>query len=373
MLPAGAVAVQAATEMAMDPYGGVLFGWRRGQPLSYRVWVGEPEPARAAPPGPRDTRLPRGDEQVHRLAASVAEGAVTDEERAVAVERFLKANYRYSLDSGVRIQTVDPVAWFLLEGRAGHCEFFAGAMVTMLRHLGVPARMVAGYNGGDLSPDRDQLVVREANAHAWVEVWLGPARGWTVFDPTPEVGVPRFGGPTGFERVRWIWQQLELVWDRRLLTFGFGEQLELVEGLGAALQRGLGVLRRPEVVVAGAAAMTGLLMLAAGRIWWRRRRVPGPTDGSRGPAVRAVRRLARSLIPVGGIVPPSATVRDIGRQAAAFWPGAAGPVAELVVRAEDELYGPRPTRASDPASVRRLWKAIRRGMTQRELSVAAGE
>ena len=135
----------------------------------------------------------------------------TNEARAVAVERFLQDNYTYSLNSGVRISSADPVAWFLLESREGHCEFFAGAMVVMLRQLGVPARMAAGYAGGDLSPDGDELVVREANAHAWVEVWLGAERGWVTFDPTPAVGVPGMGGVSGLERIRWAWQQLETV------------------------------------------------------------------------------------------------------------------------------------------------------------------
>ncbi|HSL18248.1 MAG TPA: transglutaminaseTgpA domain-containing protein [Methylomirabilota bacterium] len=366
MLPPGAIAVQAATEMAVDPYGGVLVGYRRGQPLSYRVWVGEPRPPEVAPPGPRDLRLPRSHEGVRQLALSVAGGARSNEAKAAAVERYLKANYRYSLESGVRIQTVDPVAWFLLEGGAGHCEFFAGAMVVLLRHLGVPARMVAGYNGGDVSPDGDQVVVREANAHAWVEVWLGAERGWEVFDPTPAVGVRGLSGVSGLERARWAWQQLELYWDRRLLTFGLGEQIELVEGLGAALQRGLETVRRREMAVTAAALAAGVLVLAAGAGLWRRRRPAGATTGpGRGPAGRAVRRLARTLVPVGGVVPPSATVRDIGRQAAAFWPRTAAPVAELVSRAEDELYGPDGGRA-DTAAVRRLWKAIRRGMRGRE-------
>jgi hypothetical protein len=110
----------------------------------------------------------------------------------------------------------------------------------------------------------------------------------------------------------------------------------------------------------------GVLVLAVAAHLWRRRRPAGATTGpGRGPAGRAVRRLDRTLIPVGGVVPPSATVRDIGRQAAAFWPRTAAPVADLVGRAEDELYGPGGRRA-DPAAVRRLWKAIRRGMRGRE-------
>ncbi|MGD8441550.1 MAG: transglutaminaseTgpA domain-containing protein, partial [Holophagae bacterium] len=203
MIPPGTIAVQAPTELALDPYGGLFFGYRRGEPLNYRIWVSGATPPRAAPPSARDTRLPRSDPRVRQLADQVAGNVVGAAARADAVERYLQANYRYALSSGIRIQTDDPVAWFLFDGREGHCEFFAGSMVVLLRHLGVPARMVAGYSGGDLSPDGDELVVRESNAHAWVEVWLGVERGWVTYDPTPAVGVPGLAGMTGAQRLRW--------------------------------------------------------------------------------------------------------------------------------------------------------------------------
>ena len=82
-----------------------------------------------------------------------------------------------------------------------------------------------------------------------------------------------------------------------------------------------------------------------------------------------VTRLARALIPVGGVVPPWATVRAIGRQAGSFWPQSARAVDELVARAERELYGVDGDRDVDPAEIRKLWKAIRRGMRSRELTV----
>lgn len=371
MLPPGAVAVQAATPMALDLYGGVLIGYRRGEPLSYRVWVGEPRPPRVAPPAARDVLLPRIHPEVRALTGSVAGDLGSARARADAIERFLQTEYRYSLDSGVRIHDVDPVAWFLLDGKEGHCEFFAGAMVVMLRHLGVPARMVAGYSGGDLAPDGDELVVREANAHAWVEAWLGAEQGWVAYDPTPPSGVPGLGGVGGAERIRWAWQQIELLWDQRLLSFGLGEQIDLVDGAVEWLRRGAeAARRRPEVIVVSVlAAVVSILLLAGVRWarqsrWWRTR-----SGRSRGPAGRAIGRLARALVPVGGVVPPWATVRSIGRQAAMFWPRSAAAVNELVERAEDELYGGVVPGGRDAAEIRTLWKRIRRGMKPRESTI----
>jgi hypothetical protein len=368
MLPPGAVAVQADTAMALDLYGGVLFGYRRGEPLHYRVWVGDPLPPPALPPSERDTRVPGVHPQVRELALSVAGNLEGAEARAKAIELFLQQNFRYTLESGVRIQSDDPVAWFLLEGGAGHCEFFAGAMVVMLRHLEIPARMAAGYSGGDVSPDLDEVVVREANAHAWVEVWLGEGRGWVTFDPTPPASVPQLGGASGLDRIRWAWQQMEMLWDRRLLTFGLGEQIDIIDGLTTAAHWVAEFLQRPTVLIGGAGLMAAVVAATLGLFWWRRRVRPWRSTSrkARGPASRAMVRLARALLPVGGVVPPSATVRVIGNQASDFWPQSQAPIGELVQRAEDELYGEDNGRNDDAAEVRLLWKRIRGGMKHRE-------
>lgn len=371
MLPPGAVAIQVATPVALDVYGGLLIGYRRGRPVSYKVWVGDPDPPPIAPPGPRDVLLPRDNPEVRALSQSVAGSLGSARARADAVERFLHTEYSYSLDSGIRITSVDPVAWFLLEGKAGHCEFFAGAMVVMLRHLEVPARMVGGYSGGDISPDGDELVVREANAHAWVEVWLGNDLGWVSYDPTPPIGVPGLGSVSGLERLRWIWQQAELLWDQKLLTFGLGEQLDLVEGLVEWIRAVPELIRRRSVILSAGVLVTVIVVVALLRLWWLKRIRPWRVGSkwTHGPASRAVNRLARALIPVGGIVPPWSTVRSIGRQAVAFWPQSAQAVEELVGRAEDELYGLDGHQESDPAEIRAMWKRIRSGMKHREMTV----
>jgi transglutaminase-like putative cysteine protease len=371
MLPPGAVALEVATPVAQDVYGGLLIGYRRGRPISYRVWVGEPAPPAAAAPGPRDLLLPRDNLEVRALSQSVAGDLGSARARADAVERFLQTDYDYSLDSGVLIHTVDPVAWFLLERKEGHCEFFAGAMVVMLRHLGVPARMVGGYSGGDISPDGDELVVREANAHAWVEAWLGDGLGWVSYDPTPPSGVPGLGSVSGWERARWAWQRAELLWDQKLLTFGLGEQLDLVEGFVEWIRAIPELMQRRSVATSMTVVAALIVAGSVLRLWWVRRVRPWRVGSRRthGPASRAVSRLARALIPVGGVVPPWSTVRSIGRQAAAFWPRSAPAVEELVARAEDELYGFDRPRSEDSAEVRELWKRIRQGMKNREMTI----
>jgi transglutaminase superfamily protein len=78
----------------------------------------------------------------------------------------------------------DPVDWFLFDVKIGYCEQFATAETLMLRSLGIPARLATGYSTGDYDPVLDQSIVRERDAHAWVEVWF-PNDGWVPVDPSP--------------------------------------------------------------------------------------------------------------------------------------------------------------------------------------------
>jgi hypothetical protein len=116
---------------------------------------------------------------------------------------------------------------FLFRTRRGHCEFFATAMVVMLRSQGIPARFVTGFLGAEENAFEGYYVVRQSNAHAWVEAWF-PDRGWQVFDPTPASG-----RPGAVERdlpllLSEVWDYMLFRWDRYVLTFGFYDQVQLL-------------------------------------------------------------------------------------------------------------------------------------------------
>lgn len=83
-----------------------------------------------------------------------------------------------------------PMDEFLFTTRKGFCEHYAGAFAFMMRSVGIPARIMAGYQGGEVSADGAYLIVRDSDAHAWVEVWL-PEKGWVQFDPTGAVAPER--------------------------------------------------------------------------------------------------------------------------------------------------------------------------------------
>jgi len=124
--------------------------------------------------------------QAQRLAFEVTKGTTNPFDLVMALTNYMQRSYRYTLDLP-RVPTGrDPVDWFLFDVKTGYCEQFATAETLMLRSLGIPARLATGYATGDYDPVLNQAVVREHDAHAWVEVWFS-GHGWVPVDPTPGV------------------------------------------------------------------------------------------------------------------------------------------------------------------------------------------
>jgi transglutaminase-like putative cysteine protease len=124
------------------------------------------------------------------LAAGAALAALGDPvQRANAVlQRFRSESFVYTLEPP--LLGANPVDEFLFATRAGFCEHYASAFVVLMRAAGVPARVVTGYQGGETNPVDGFMTVRQSDAHAWAEVWLGP-RGWVRVDPTAAVAPER--------------------------------------------------------------------------------------------------------------------------------------------------------------------------------------
>ena len=120
------------------------------------------------------------------LASEVTRDQPTYYDRVMAITYYLQQNYRYTLDLPPVPSGRDPVDWFLFDVKTGYCEQFATAETLLLRSQGIPARLATGYSTGDYDPVLNQAVVREHDAHAWVEVWF-PHHGWVPVDPTPGV------------------------------------------------------------------------------------------------------------------------------------------------------------------------------------------
>jgi hypothetical protein len=125
-------------------------------------------------------------EELWHQAERLRAGALTPYGAAVAIETWLRSTGGFTYDeSPPQPAGLPPLAHFVAEGKRGYCQHFAGAMALMLRMLGIPARVAAGFTSG--TREDGGWTVTDHNAHAWVEVWF-PGFGWLAFDPTPGRG-----------------------------------------------------------------------------------------------------------------------------------------------------------------------------------------
>jgi transglutaminase-like putative cysteine protease len=153
--------------------------------LDYRLGVDETPDALQ-----RAMRLPAGfNPRSTRLAAELRARAVDDRDVVEqALNLFRTQLFFYTLvPPELGRHSVDE---FLFDTRRGFCEHYASAFVFLMRAAGVPARVVTGYQGGEMNPVGNYLLVRQAEAHAWAEVWLRGA-GWVRIDPTAAVSPAR--------------------------------------------------------------------------------------------------------------------------------------------------------------------------------------
>ncbi len=274
LLPRGPIAVTAETPYLERDRFGLL---RRVQGLSLTVYgaLMPAAPTRPAEPPPlaeeeRDEALalpPHVDPRVIGLARTLALQSPEPRGRLRATVQHLQTGYRYTLAPGA-FRSDDPLAEFLFEKKAGYCEYFASAAVVLLRLQGVPARFVKGLNAGPETEVGGGLrVVRESDAHAWIEAYL-PGEGWVEEDPTPPGQLASARPPAGtldrlFQRAR---AQLAAAWNR-LNARGPGAFFAWL-GRQIALAAGRAV-RQPMAWVA-------VLLLALGprllRRWRERRR-----------------------------------------------------------------------------------------------------
>ncbi len=124
------------------------------------------------------------DPRLKELAARLASGARGREELICRTVSYLQEECHYSLNVG-KFHSRQPVAEFLFEKKKGYCEYFASAAAVLLRLQGVPTRYVTGFSIQEGNKQAGHYVVREADAHAWIEAYL-PDTGWLEVDPTPE-------------------------------------------------------------------------------------------------------------------------------------------------------------------------------------------
>jgi hypothetical protein len=168
-------------------------------------------------------QVPTLDPRVAQLARQVTASSASNYMRARDIERYLQSNYGYTLQlAGLR--EPDPLASFLFERKKGHCEYFATSMTIMLRTLGIPARIVNGFRGGEYNDLTSSYIVREKDAHSWVEVYF-PEYGWVSFDPTPAGNADE--PQTGWSRIGLYLDAARQVWREWIVNYDFSHQMRL--------------------------------------------------------------------------------------------------------------------------------------------------
>ena len=198
------------------------------------------------PPGSN----PRTAELGQQILAQAGASAATPVLVTAALQRLRSGGYVYTLEPGVvdNIHTADDF-WF--DSKQGFCEHIASAFAVLMRGMGVPARIVTGYQGGDRNTVDDYWTVRNSDAHAWAEVWIA-GQGWTRVDPTGAVSPGRVGqfqrlqAPGGaiasavgtfvnistMEQLRAVWEAVNNRWNQWVINYTQSRQLNLLQNLG---------------------------------------------------------------------------------------------------------------------------------------------
>ena len=189
---------------------------RREQPLygpAYQRYLQRPE------------RLdPRIEELTRRVLDRARPTSMYDAARAI--ETHLQTDYGYSLD--LKASGDNALGDFLFNVRAGHCEYFASAMVVMLRTQGIAARLVNGFQTGTYNSTSEAYTVTQRDAHSWVEVYFPQSNAWVTFDPTPPAGRNGNAAPTGLTgRLGQYGEALEMLWIQYVVGYDKSEQRSL--------------------------------------------------------------------------------------------------------------------------------------------------
>ena len=289
------------------------------------------------------------------LARRLRSGAESPYEYVLAIDGYLQEGFSYSERPAAPAPGQAPLDAFLIDTRSGYCQHFAGAMALLLRMGGVPARVATGFSPGGFSERRDAWVVRDTDAHAWVEAWFDNI-GWVTFDPTPSStparsqiaaienapppdapdGAPGAGeAPGGGERP---------ATGPGGLRADLAQDIDPADPNGAAAAGDGGI---PWWAFAGAG------LLVAGLVWWalaRRRRRPPPV----GPQDRAIAELECALRRSGRPAPPGTTLRQLEQRL-----GGSAEVTGYLRALSAGRYGPE---AAVPTPEQR--RALRRALAQ---------
>jgi len=267
-------------------------------------------------------------------------GAATPALVQAALRRLRTGGYTYTLEPGVYGNDTADEFWF--DRKEGFCEHIASAFVVLMRNLGIPSRIVTGYQGGELNSIDNYWIIRQRDAHAWAEVWQEGA-GWVRVDPTASVAPGRIGqlqrlvpqpglfagafgamSPTLVQNLRAAWEAVNNGWNQWVLSYTQSRQLNLLKNLGFDAPS-LEDLAYVLLYLVIAASLAG-----AGWTLWERSR--------HDPWLRLLGQARARLAKAGLAVPETAPPRQMAAQADARFGPAAQPVRDWLLKLEAQRY-----------------------------------
>jgi transglutaminase-like putative cysteine protease len=308
-------------------------------------------------------------DRVRRLALSWTGAGISSRQTVQqALRHFHDLAFFYTLTPPAT--GADPVDGFLFESRRGFCEHYATSFVMLMRLAGIPSRVVTGYQGGTWNPLGKFLEVKQADAHAWAEVWLDET-GWTRVDPTAAVaperiergldvenqvatgeiqfnlpdGMAATGGLTLYRlmgEARQMWASIDHAWNWWVLSYGPENQTRLMERLGVIDWRGL--LRW----LAGSLGIASALAA-----WWILPRRMRTED----PVAAAYRRFLKRMAKQGYVKQPGEGPKEFAERIGASapeWKAAVDRVTRLYVRLRYERRSGANDRIALQRAVRQL-------------------
>jgi len=317
-------------------------------------------PVEGLPRGPeRFLHLPPLPERIRTLAHDVTAGSHSSYEAALRLSQYLSSD-RFTYTLVLKQETtLDPLEEFLFVRRSGNCEYFAASLAVMLRSVGIPARVVGGFQRGEWNPYGRYFMVRMKDAHSWVEAFFDGA-GWVTLDPSPRAAAEEaLGGPSTWmlyvDAVRMRWYRYVVNWSLRdQVSVAVSMHRGALEWRGGLLGWRDWVAGLPRGVVV--AAIVAFLVVA----WmlWRH----GPRAGGRAtPAtvprfyVRALRLLARR----GFRRAPTETAREFSRRVEEKAPAVAAALARLTAAYERCRFGAGALSSEEAAAVEASIAALR--------------
>lgn len=276
-LPLGAGSVSTSVGQLEADSMGILRAEKQDDDALPTVWYvpGTTPPFPIVPPSTEDLAIPASiAPRLRLIAEDWTSAAHSPQEQLEAIERRLQTDFTYSIDHDARSR-IDPVLHFLTVTRVGHCEYFASAMVLLARSLGIPARVALGYHVSERNPWFDHYVVRQSNAHSWVEAYRDGA--WRTMDPTPasEISPNRRHDEEGLRALK--------------------------EGLQMAFAKAEEALSNMNPLVMAGAAMTGVIVFGLLRRYGagKRKKVVARPDAAFEPPDALYTQLERALAKAG--------------------------------------------------------------------------